>query len=89
MGSPTAGADVNVSSFALPGGPRGMISGIRVFYPDKKPTQRIGIVPNVEVRPSVAGLLAGRDEVLEEAVRQNLGTSVLSKAIEDIAAVVL
>jgi hypothetical protein len=66
-----------------------MISGIRVFYPDKKPTQRIGIVPNVEVRPSVAGLLAGRDEVLEEAVRQNLGTSVLSKAIEDIAAVVL
>ena len=40
-----------------------MISGIRVFYPDKKPTQRIGIVPNVEVRPSVAGLLAGRDEV--------------------------
>ena len=62
-----------------------MISGIRVFYPDKKPTQRIGIVPNVEVRPSVAGLLAGRDEVLEEAVRQILGSSVPSKAIEDMA----
>jgi hypothetical protein len=47
-----------------------MISGIGVFYPDKKPTQRIGIVPHVEVRPTIEGVRAGRDEVLEEAVRQ-------------------
>lgn len=44
------------------------ISGIGVFYPDKRPMQRVGIVPDVEVRPTIAGIHAGRDEVLEEAV---------------------
>ena len=52
-----------------------MISGIGVFYPDKKPTQRVGIVPDVEVQPTIAGIRAGRDEVLEEALRQILETS--------------
>jgi C-terminal processing protease CtpA/Prc len=70
VGSTTAGADGNVSQIPLPGGQRTMISGIGVFYPDKKPTQRIGIVPDVEVRPTIAGIRAGRDEVLEEALRQ-------------------
>ena len=49
-----------------------MISGLGVFYPDKKPTQRIGIIPDVEVRPTIAGIRAGRDEVLEAALRQIL-----------------
>jgi hypothetical protein len=69
VGSTTAGADGNVSQLALPGGHRTMISGIGVFYPDKSPTQRIGIVPDVEVTPTVAGIRAGRDEVLEAALR--------------------
>jgi hypothetical protein len=73
VGSTTSGADGNVSQFALPGGLNTMISGIGVFYPDKRPTQRVGIVPDVEVRPTIEGIRAGRDEVLEEAVRQVLG----------------
>lgn len=73
VGSATSGADGNVSQFFLPGGVLTMISGIGVFYPDKTPTQRIGIVPNVEVRPTIAGLRASHDEVLEEAMRQILG----------------
>jgi len=73
VGSTTAGADGNVSPFALPGGLRTMISGIGVFDPDKTPTQRIGILPNVEVHPTIAGIRAGRDEVLEEALRQIIG----------------
>ena len=85
VGSPTAGADGNVSPFALPGGLRSMISGIGVFYPDEKPTQRIGIVPNVEVKPTIEGIRAGRDEVLEEALRQILGAQVPSTTIENIA----
>jgi hypothetical protein len=44
-----------------------------VFYPDKRPTQQVGIVPNVEVRPTIAGIRAGRDEVLEAAVGRALG----------------
>ena len=29
-----------------------MISGIGVFYPNKRPTQRVGIVPDREVKPT-------------------------------------
>jgi hypothetical protein len=47
-----------------------MISGIGVFYPDRTPTQRVGIVPDVEVRPTIAGIRDLRDEVLEAAVIQ-------------------
>ena len=85
VGSTTAGADGNVSPFALPGGLTTMISGIGVFYPDKKPTQRIGILPDFEVRPTIAGIRAGRDEVLEEALRQVLGNSVPAAEIEKMA----
>jgi C-terminal processing protease CtpA/Prc len=62
----------NVSQIALQGGLSTTISGIGVFYPDKKPTQRVGIVPDIEVKPTIAGIRAGRDEVLDEAVRQLL-----------------
>jgi len=73
VGSTTAGADGNVSRIPLPGNAEGMISGIGVFYPDGRPTQRIGIVPDLVVRPSVAGIRAGRDEVLEAGVSRALG----------------
>src|SRR5678815_1747151 len=69
IGSTTAGADGDVSEIPLPGGLRSMISGIGVFYPDKKPTQRIGIVPDIEVKPTIEGIRAGRDELLEEALK--------------------
>jgi hypothetical protein len=62
-----------------------MISGIGVFYPDKTPTQRIGIVPNVKVAPTIVGIRAGRDEVLEEALRQVMGRRVPVAEIERIA----
>lgn len=67
-GSTTAGADGNVSPIPLPGGITGMISGLGVFYPDRTPTQRVGIVPDLEIRPSIEGVRDGRDEVLEAAV---------------------
>lgn len=67
VGSTTAGADGNVSRIPLPGGLQAMISGIGVFYPDGRPTQQIGIVPDVEAHPTIAGIRAGRDEVLEAA----------------------
>lgn len=68
VGTPTAGTDGNVSPFSLPGGINTMISGIGCFYADKTPTQRIGIVPDIVVAPTIDGIRAGRDEVLETAV---------------------
>ncbi|HEY6571930.1 MAG TPA: S41 family peptidase, partial [Candidatus Eisenbacteria bacterium] len=73
VGSTTAGADGNVSRIPLPGGLRTMMSGIGVFYPDRRPTQRVGIVPDITVRPTVAGIRDGRDEVLDAAVSRVLG----------------
>lgn len=68
VGSTTAGADGNVSTIILPGGLRTSISGIGVYYPDGGETQRIGIVPDVEVKPTIKGIKEGKDEVLEKAI---------------------
>ena len=37
---------------------------------DKTPTQRVGIIPDIVVAPTIAGIQAGRDELIEEALRQ-------------------
>ena len=84
IGSTTAGADGNVTPIPLPGGLRSMISGIGVFYPDKRPTQRVGIIPDVEVRPTIEGIREGRDEVLEAALREILGPAVSIQAIRKL-----
>lgn len=68
IGSTTAGADGNVSRIVLPGGLQTMISGIGIFYPDGSPTQRVGIVPDIEVKPTIRGVKEGRDELLEKAI---------------------
>ena len=69
IGSTTAGADGNVSQFYLPGGIDTMISGIGVYYPNGKETQRIGIVPDIELKPTIQGIREGRDELLEKAIK--------------------
>jgi C-terminal processing protease CtpA/Prc len=69
IGSTTAGADGNVSPIVLPGGLRTGISGIGVYYPDGRQTQQIGIVPQVEVKPTILGIAEGRDEPLEKALQ--------------------
>ena len=68
VGSQTSGADGNVSQIDLPGGIRTFYSGLGVFYPDGTPTQRIGIVPDVVVTPTISGIQNGVDEVLQRAV---------------------
>ncbi|MDL2323031.1 peptidase S41 [Bacteroidales bacterium OttesenSCG-928-A17] len=68
IGSTTAGADGNVSQFSLPGGLSTMISGIGVYYPDGTQTQRVGIIPDIVVKPTIKGIKSGKDEVLEKAI---------------------
>ena len=69
VGTPTSGADGNVSPIQLPGGLLTYFSGIGVFYPDGRPTQRVGIVPDVVVEPTIRGIQNGTDEVLERALQ--------------------
>ena len=68
IGGTTAAADGNVSKIVLPGGIDTMISGIGVYYPDGKETQRIGIIPDIEIKPTIKGIREGRDGLLEKAI---------------------
>jgi C-terminal processing protease CtpA/Prc len=68
IGSTTAGADGNVSFFYLPGGIKTCITGIGVYYPDGTETQRVGIVPDIVVKPTIQGIREGRDELVEKAI---------------------
>lgn len=77
IGSTTAGADGNVSSIVLPGGLQTRLTGIGVFYPDRSPTQQVGIVPDIVVRPTLQGVRQGKDEVFERAVAEISRPTVL------------
>lgn len=68
VGSQTAGADGNVSLIYLPGSIQTYFSGLGVYFPDGRNTQRVGIVPDVEVHPTIAGIRNGVDEVLQRAL---------------------
>ncbi|MGC3977422.1 MAG: S41 family peptidase [Paludibacteraceae bacterium] len=68
IGSTTAGADGNISFISLPGNVQTGITGLGVYYPDGRETQRIGIVPDIVVKPTIKGIREGRDEVLEKAI---------------------
>ena len=68
IGSQTAGADGAVTEIVLPGGIKTRITGIGVYYPDGRQTQRIGIVLDIVVKPTIKGIREGRDEVLEKAI---------------------
>ncbi len=68
VGSQTAGTDGDVRKMGLPGGITIMLTCKGVYYPDKTPTQRKGVRIDVEAHPTIAGIRAGRDEVLEKGV---------------------
>ncbi len=68
IGSTTAGADGSVSSIYLPGGLLTRISGNGMYYPDGTETQRIGIIPDIEITPTIDGIKNGKDELLEKAI---------------------
>ncbi|MCK4501061.1 hypothetical protein KAU11_11235, partial [Candidatus Babeliales bacterium] len=68
LGSTTAGSDGNFSTIMLPGNIRTGISGIGVYYPDGTETQRVGIIPDIKLKPTIEGIRNGRDELLEKAI---------------------
>jgi len=69
IGSQTAGADGNITPpIILPGNIRTVFTGIGMYHLDGSETQRIGIVPDIEVKPTILGIKNGQDEVLESAI---------------------
>lgn len=68
IGSQTAGANGDVTNFNIPGNMRLSFSGHDVRFPDGRQLQKTGLVPKIEVRPTIQGVRDGRDEVLERAI---------------------
>jgi len=69
IGTPSAGANGDVTNFCLPGDVWVTFSGHGVAHADGQQLQRVGLQPTFEVRPTVAGIRAGRDEVLDAALQ--------------------
>ena len=69
VGGPTAGTNGNVASFVTPGGFAVNFTGMRVTRHDgRSPHHLVGVRPDVPVAPTLEGLRAGRDEVLERGL---------------------
>jgi len=68
IGSQTRASDGNVSRIYLPGGISVSMTALGVYYPDGTPTQRIGLVPDLYVVPTIQGIRDGVDQVLQEAM---------------------
>lgn len=68
IGTPTNGANGNVTTFYLPGNIAGTFTGMDVRHADGRQLQRVGIQPDIVVSPTPEGLRAGKDEVLDRAV---------------------
>jgi C-terminal processing protease CtpA/Prc len=57
-----------VTFLSLPGGIVIRFTGNEVRHADGRQLQRIGLVPHLEVSPTVQGIRERRDEVLERAI---------------------
>ncbi|RKR09914.1 C-terminal processing protease CtpA/Prc [Flavobacterium sp. 90] len=68
IGSQTAGADGGVCKYEIIKGYPTIFTGFGIFYPNRKETQRVGIIPDIEVKPTILGVQQGKDEVLDRAI---------------------
>ena len=69
IGTPTMGANGDVTNLVLPGGIYVYFTGQAVRHIDGRQLQRLGIQPTIKVAPTIAGVASGRDEILEAAIK--------------------
>ena len=69
IGRPTAGANGDVARLKLPGGIEAGVSSLGFYYPDGFQMQRKGVIPDIEVYPTMESIIEGKDEILEEAIK--------------------
>ncbi|HSK18085.1 MAG TPA: S41 family peptidase [Longimicrobiales bacterium] len=68
VGQTTAGTNGNVNPFILPGGYRVSWTGMKVLKHDGSRHHGVGIRPTIPMVRTIAGVAAGRDELLERAI---------------------
>ena len=69
IGTPTTGANGDATCTSMPGGISVQFTGHDVRHADERQLQRKGIQPDIVAEPTIAGIVAGKDEVLEAAIR--------------------
>ena len=69
IGTATDGTDGEETYMQLPGGVEMRFTGQEVLHADGRQLQQVGVQPNIRVSPTLRGLRAGKDEVLERALR--------------------
>jgi C-terminal processing protease CtpA/Prc len=75
VGSATAGTNGDIAQIGEPTGCSTIFTGRRVTNLDGSRLHLIGIPPTIPATRTIAGVLAGRDEVLERALAYVRGTS--------------
>lgn len=68
IGSQTAGTDGKVTKFPIISRFYTAMSGMGVYYPNQQEAQREGIAIDITVEPTIEGVRAGKDEILEKAM---------------------
>jgi len=68
VGEPTAGANGNVNPFVLPGRYSISWTGMKVVKHDGSRHHTVGVLPTIPCSRTIAGVAAGRDELLEKAL---------------------
>ena len=68
VGSQTAGTDGRNIIIEYLGGYKTAFTGYGILYPDGSESQRKGVKIDIEIKPTIYGLIQGRDEVLEKAI---------------------
>lgn len=67
IGSQTAGADGNKTPIPLIDGSTMVFSGLGIFYTNKGETQKIGIVPDIVVKPTIKDIQNNNDPLVSKA----------------------
>jgi len=68
VGAATAGTNGNKAEVTEPSGCRTTFTGLRVTKSDGSRFHLIGVQPTIPASRTIAGMIAGRDEVLETAL---------------------
>lgn len=68
VGDTTAGTNGNINPFGLPGRYHVSWTGMKVLKHDGSQHHGIGIRPTIVCKPTVEGIRAGRDEVLDKGI---------------------
>ena len=69
VGEPSAGINGDPTVVLLPAGFRLQFSGLKDIGPGGGTIQGRGVIPDVVVHPTLEGITAGRDEILDAALR--------------------